>query len=92
MRPETRRHEYEFRALLTFAILAACLACACGKSAGEKDASAKKAPSVVGKPKIVAVERVFDFGKVKQGMSIEHVFKIRNEGDGELKIEKARGS
>jgi thioredoxin-related protein len=54
-----------------------------------KDTSAVTAD---GKPKIVAVEAEFDFGKVKQGAAVEHVFKIRNEGNAPLKIEKARGS
>jgi hypothetical protein len=73
-------------------LVAALLFAACSKCGGDaaKDAAAKPAPS--GTPKIVAVEESFDFGKVKQGDEATHVFKIRNAGDGELKIEKARGS
>jgi hypothetical protein len=71
----------------------ACLAIAAAavascKGGADKDQAAKSA----GAPKIVAVEAAFDFGKVKQGQPVEHVFKIRNEGTAELKIEKAHGS
>lgn len=80
------------RALLA---LCACLvagACAsCSRCGGEKDGAAASAKAA-GTPKIAAAESSFDYGKVKQGDVVEHVFRIRNEGDGELKIEKARGS
>ena len=56
-----------------------------GETADETSADGKA-------PKIVAVEETFNFGKVKQGKNPEHVFKIKNEGDADLKIEKARGS
>ena len=49
-------------------------------------------PHSEGKPKIVALEKEHDFGKVKEGTSLEHVFRIRNQGDRELVIEKASGS
>jgi hypothetical protein len=49
-------------------------------------------PAGAGAPKIVAVESAFDFGKVRQGEEVSHIYKIRNEGTAELKIEKARGS
>lgn len=48
--------------------------------------------SAGGKPKIVALETKHDFGKVKEGAKIEHVFRVRNQGDGKLVIEKAYGS
>jgi hypothetical protein len=72
-------------------LLAALLlaSCKCGEEAAP--AAQAKAPEA-GAPKIVAVEPSFDFGKVKQGDEATHVFKIRNEGTAELKIEKARGS
>jgi hypothetical protein len=72
--------------LLAAALLASCK---CGDE-GAKDAGAK--PAETGAPKIVAAESVFDFGKVKQGDEVTHVFKIRNAGTAELKIDKARGS
>jgi len=72
--------------LLATFLLASC-------KCGEKSApAADAAPAETGSPKIVAAESSFDFGKVKQGDEVTHVFKIRNEGKAELKIEKARGS
>ena len=86
-------------------ILAACLAAlaasfgaACGgerdatgdasaAASGEKDAAAEAAA-----PRIVAASDSFDFGKVKQGKDVEHTYTIKNEGRGELIIERAKGS
>jgi hypothetical protein len=78
-------------------LVAVCLACAaaCGsKDEGKTGDAGKDEPAAKadGKPKIVAVEGKHEFGKVKQGVDVEHVFKIKNEGDADLKIEKARGS
>jgi hypothetical protein len=72
-------------------ILAGLLLASC-KCGGEEGAPAAAKPAETGSPKIVAVESAFDFGKVKQGDEVTHVFKIRNEGTAELKIDKARGS
>ncbi len=84
-------------ASLCLALLFCFAACSGEKKAdeGTKDAADQKAdttPEEGAQPKIVAVEGNFNFGKVKQGTSVEHVFKIKNEGKGDLKIEKARGS
>ena len=82
-------------------LAAALVVVACGgqdEAKGEADPAAAKDDkagdeSADGKaPKIVAVEEIFNFGKVKQGVNPEHIFKIRNEGAANLKIEKARGS
>jgi hypothetical protein len=62
-----------------------------GLGCGNKGAADKKA-AAGGAPKIAAVEAVFDFGKVKQGQDVEHVFKVRNQGSAELRIEQAKGS
>ena len=43
-------------------------------------------------PKIVAVQASHDYGKVEQGKTVEHVFKLRNNGGSELIIERAKGS
>ena len=43
-------------------------------------------------PKIVAVGATFNYGKVKQGAAVEHSFKIKNEGGGDLIIRRAKGS
>jgi hypothetical protein len=72
-------------------LLAALLLASCkGGKEGAPAADAK--PAGTGSPKIVAVESAFDFGKVKQGDEVTHVFKIRNEGTADLMIEKAKGS
>lgn len=41
-----------------------------------------------GAPKITADEAVHDFGAIKATDSVEHVFKVRNAGDADLKIER----
>ena len=88
------------RTLALFSTGLACLMAvvwltACGskdadtEKATKTDAGEVKADSA---PKIVAVEADYNFGKVKQGKSVEHVFKLKNTGTADLKIEKARGS
>jgi len=71
--------------LLAAALLASC-------KCGDEGATAAAKPAETGSPKIVAAEATFDFGKVQQGDEVSHVFKIRNAGTAELKIEKAHGS
>jgi hypothetical protein len=51
----------------------------------EQDAAAK-----TGAPKIASDEPVFDFGAVAGKEKIEHVFKIKNVGDAELKIDRVQ--
>ncbi len=64
-----------------------------GAACSKKAEPEQKAPAKAeGKPKIVAVQAEFDFGRVKEGVDVEHVFKIKNAGDANLQIEKARGS
>ena len=43
-------------------------------------------------PKISSAEPLFDFGEVKQGEKVEHVFQIRNTGTADLVINRATGS
>ena len=43
-------------------------------------------------PKISSVEPLFDFGEVKQGEKVEHVFQIENTGKADLVIKRATGS
>ena len=62
------------------------------KEVTKEPVKAIKKTEAVGKPKISAVDSTFDFGKVKQGSAVEHVFKIRNTGDKDLTIKSARGS
>lgn len=63
-----------------------------GEQKAAKGGTADQQPADGATPKIVAVEETYNFGKVKQGVDPEHVFKIRNEGKADLRIEKARGS
>ena len=43
-------------------------------------------------PVISAIEPQFDFGKVRQGTEVSHIYKIKNIGSKELVIEKTHGS
>jgi hypothetical protein len=43
-----------------------------------------------GAPKIAAGEPVHDFGAIKATDTVEHVFKIHNEGTADLKIERVQ--
>ncbi len=68
------------------------LAMMAGVACGEKKSESSAAGKESGPPKIEAVEAEFDFGTVKQGVDVEHTFKIRNVGAKELVIEKTSGS
>ncbi len=76
---------------LASGIIAALLLQSCGTKKEEQETAVDK-PEASGQPKITALESNFNFGKVKQGENVEHIFKIKNEGKADLKIEKARGS
>jgi len=43
-------------------------------------------------PNISFTETTFDFGSVYQGEKVEHIFKFKNTGDGELIIDRVRAS
>ncbi len=64
---------------------------ACGNQKEEPKQAVTQAVKT-GKPKIAVAENTFNFGKVKQGVQVEHVFKISNKGQADLIIDKARGS
>ncbi len=85
-------------ALLTAAVLS--LACR-GDSAPTKVAEAvaesdtevaAKGEAVAqdGAPRIAADEAVYAFGAIGISDTVEHVFKIRNAGDADLKIERVQ--
>lgn len=84
--------------LCSVLLVAAALTLACGGDSPVAPAEVVAAPTeggaavVVkdGVPKIAADEAVFDFGAIKATDSIEHVFKIRNVGDAELKVERVQ--
>jgi hypothetical protein len=85
------------KCLLVFVVVATTIfasGCSKGrvKSAQGTQGAASSQPSTEGKPKIVALETEHNFGKVKEGTTLEHVFRIRNQGDQELVIERASGS
>lgn len=86
-------------AKLTSALLvAAALTLACGGDQPGAPAAIVPAPAenddaaivTSGAPKIAADEAVFEFGAIKATDSIEHVFKIRNVGDADLKVERVQ--
>ena len=53
----------------------------------------RTAPSpTAASPSIKAVNPNHSFGKVKAGTKVTHTFKVRNEGQGDLVIQKAKGS
>jgi hypothetical protein len=74
---------------VTFLLLAALsiLFTACNGSE-----NGAKQPSDVGAPVIAAEAVSFNYGQVEEGTKVVHVFKIKNEGDGILVIQKATGS
>jgi hypothetical protein len=53
-------------------------------------AVAAEPEGVTGLPKIVADEPVFEFGAISPTSKVEHVFKIRNAGTADLKIERVQ--
>ncbi len=75
-------------------VFSACSNCANGQGASGKAAAdpASEATAHDGTPKIAVEQPVFDFGKVKEGADVEHIFKIQNRGGAELVIERASGS
>lgn len=62
---------------------------ACAKKQEHKP---EKVAVVEAKPKILVKEKQFNFGKVKAGQPVEHVFEIENRGKGDLVLEGAHGS
>lgn len=46
--------------------------------------------ATVSGPKLVIKERSFDFKQVKEGNSVEHVFRVQNKGDQVLEIKKVK--
>jgi hypothetical protein len=61
-------------------VMAACLGAAVSAYGGEQD------------PRISVSEPVYDFGTVTAGTVLEHVFEIKNAGQGVLEIRKIEPS
>lgn len=81
------------RSLIGLVALSAALlllACSGKKEQAQQEPQESAPKSTV--PVIAAAQPVFNFGKIKQGVDVEHVFKINNKGSVNLEIEKARGS
>ena len=58
---------------------------------GAVDTEASQAgSSEAGTPRIAFDQKDYDFGKVETGVTIEHVYKFRNTGEGTLEIHKVR--
>ena len=79
-------------------LIAAVLTPACGRDEPSAPTKIAAAPAendaeVVaegGVPKITADEAVYEFGAIKVTDVVEHVFKIRNAGDADLKIDRVQ--
>jgi len=77
-------------------LVAVALALACGGdkpgTPAEIDPAAAESAAVAkdGAPRITADEPVFEFGAIEPTDSVEHVFKIRNVGDADLKVERVQ--
>ena len=54
--------------------------------------AAVHAEVAVSGPQIIIDEQTFDFGAVKEGVSVEHSFKVLNKGDQALEIEKVKAA
>jgi hypothetical protein len=52
--------------------------------------SAVAAEPDAGVPKIASDEPIFNFGAIKPTDKVEHVFKIKNAGTGDLKIDRVQ--
>ncbi len=80
------------KARSTFLVLAtmALLIGACNSGQKSQDsASPTQAPAV---PVISSENAEHDWGAVKEGEVVEHIFKVQNKGEGLLEIKKATGS
>jgi hypothetical protein len=76
-------------------LFAAALMLACGGDQPPAPTEIIEAPPAAaiakdGAPQITADEAVYDFGAIKATDSVEHVFKIRNAGDADLKVERVQ--
>ncbi len=81
--------------LFTTAILALSLLISASIYAADKkapEASAAETKPSGPQPKIVFKDKEYDFGEAKGLDKIEHVFKFRNEGKADLKIDKVKSS
>ncbi len=77
--------------LIAVALVLACRGDQPGAAAQADAAPAENAAIAKhGAPRITADEAVYDFGAIGATGSVEHVFKIRNAGDADLKVERVQ--
>jgi hypothetical protein len=62
-----------------------------GQRPAERPAAAQAPAKPQGKPRIACAQPKHDFGKVVEGAKVEHIFTLKNEGDGVLQIKRASG-
>jgi hypothetical protein len=88
------------RSLTPIAALAALISFAAGcdslrpvdrKRPVKGPSTARAQAQAKGKPRIASAQPKYDFGKVEEGTKVEHVFTVKNEGDGVLQIKRASG-
>jgi hypothetical protein len=74
--------------------VALALACRADQPGAPTEVDPSPAESAViakaGAPKITADEAVYEFGAIEATDSVEHVFKLRNVGDADLKVERVQ--
>lgn len=97
--PMTRFTDHLVRSrLLALSILATTIVVGCnsappGPTPAEGEPASEPAVAAepeAGVPKIAADEPVFNFGAIKPTDKIDHVFKIKNAGTADLKIERVQ--
>ena len=76
--------------LVAVALTLACRGEAPPAENGVVESGAPVVAAKEGAPKIAADEAVYEFGAIGAADSVEHVFKIRNTGDADLKIERVQ--
>lgn len=81
-----------FRLAVAFGVVVALAVGGCDDDAKSTQGGASASAQAGKRPKIVAAASHHDFGKVKQGAEVVHVFKVRNQGGAPLLIQKAKGS
>lgn len=77
---------------VVFLLSALFLSYGCRKSEEPAAQSKTALKKSVNKPVIFAAEPVFDFGTVRQGAEVEHIYKIKNTGDKDLIITRTTAS
>lgn len=60
------------------------------EAGSETGAAAPKIAAEAPAPRIAAEAPVFEFGAIKPTDTVEHVFKVKNEGSADLKIERVQ--